>query len=183
MSNAAKLALMLLCECQALLVPPAPSVQQVTMAAVGQAPAMASSGPASVFPSSILLADEPPVSPAKAKIEAAKKAAAAKLAERGVEAPEAKALEIDDASGGKQKDPFAEADALKAKLRALEESAGPKKSKSQSAQIEQVRMMEKKARGQARAIEARKVEIENKRDAERNEPASFNKISPIKLPF
>ena len=44
-------------------------------------------------------------------------------------------------------------------------------------------MMEKKARGQARAIEARKVEIENKRDAERNEPASFNKISPIKLPF
>jgi hypothetical protein len=175
----------------ALLTPVTPAAPEVVNQALIQranhAPAWAApdalSDRSCIFPSSsTLLAEE--ISPAKAKIEAAKAAQAAKLAARGLSAPETKELSLAlDFNKNDSEDPFAEANELREKRYALEDKTGSKRSKSQSAQIEQLKIMEKKARAKANADIARAAEREAAKQAEKDAPASFNKISPIKLPF
>lgn len=156
-----------------------------TIHVVRQARTSLVSADVAVFPGVLIAEGEAVLSPTKAKIEAAKAASAAKLAERGVQAPVTKSLEFNIAVDAESKpadvDYFAEANALKAKRLALQES-GKALSKSQSAYVAQLRIMEDQARGQARAAKARAEEITAKREAEANEPPSFNKISPIKIP-
>jgi hypothetical protein len=84
-----------------------------------------------------------------------------------------------DLGGGKSSDPFAEANELNAKRIALEEN--PKKSKSTSAQIEQLRIMEKKSRKLAQANLNRAADQAAAREAEKNNPDKFSKITGIKF--
>ena len=93
-----------------LIVPqPVASVQVVQPSAVSASwvarSAASTAEPAAlsqIFPSELIADGDVPVSKAKAKIEAAKAAADAKLAERGYAAPEAKETKIDFGSGGAQ---------------------------------------------------------------------------------
>ena len=99
--------------------------------------------PSNIFPTGAFLIADESLSPAKAKIEAAKANAAAKLAERGLPSleKEAKVVEFKVAidTSAKSKDPFAEANALREKRMNIEDQLGLRKpSKSQSAQISQV---------------------------------------------
>lgn len=133
-----------------------------------------------VFPGSVLLAEET-LTPAQLRIQAVKEKSAAKLAERGLSAPELKTgggIKIE--SGAKNDDPYAEANALRAKRIALEEA--PRRSKSASAQIEQYRLMERKSRAIVTANIQREADQAAQREAELTSPNSFNKISPIKIP-
>ena len=158
------------------LVLPTPPMAAQQLSVVAAHPAPQVQGV--VFPG-MLVADAE-VSAAKAKIEAAKAAAAAKLESRGYEAPETKESKISFGKGAaKEEDKVAQllADAkeLKEKRLALTESGKPL-SKSQSALVAQYKMMEKQAKGKAAA--------EKEREAERAAilaapPPSFE----IKLPF
>jgi len=116
-------------------------------------------------------ADKPEeVSPAKAKILAAKKAAADKAAVGGYKEAEGKSftLNVPDQSA-EEKDPFAEADALKEKVLVLKEmQANRPLSKAQSAQLAQLRQMEVNEREKARAVVA-KAEVKAAREQSREE--------------
>ena len=112
------------------------------------------------------------VSAAKAKIEAAKKATADKAAAGGFAVNEGKATSFGlspELFGGEEKDPFAEADALREKIRALKSSAGGKQlSKSKSAQLAQLKQMESMARDKARTEAARQAEKAERAAARQN---------------
>ena len=118
-------------------------------------------GSSLVFPATtVLVADEAALSPAQAKLAAAKAASDAKLAARGMKAAETKSLSVKIDIADKDKDPFAQANELRAKRLAIEEKIGNgKRSKSQSAQIEQMRMMEKKSRRAAQLGLNRAAEV------------------------
>ena len=135
-----------------------------------------------LFPGT-LIADEA-MSPAKAKIEAAKAASAAKLGERGMKAPDAANVEIKFASGGEEsKDPFAEADAYKARIQEIQaKAAGGSLSKSKSAQLAQLKIMEQKARSDAREKVYRAEEKAAARESERDDGDKFAKITGISIP-
>ena len=174
-------ALLLIEATVALLVPvsPVPVLQQQISARAAVA-APVTSG---VFPTSTLIADDEVLSPAKAKARAAAEAAEAKRAARGISAPEAKSTGFNiNFEFAKDDDPYAEADELRGKIRELQAQGGSL-SKSKSAKLAQLKIMEKKARGKASAEVNRVAERASAREAEKNAPASFNKISPIKLPF
>lgn len=129
---------------------------------------------------------EEPLSPAQQKIAAAKAASEAKLAERGLKTPETKTLSIGIPLGGgsSTQDYFAEANELKEKRLELEEKIGNRKrTKSQSAQIETLRLMEKKARGQGQEALNRQAEIAAASEAEKNAPPGLEKIIGLRLPF
>jgi|EP00900_Chrysochromulina_parva_P002199 hypothetical protein len=129
---------------------------------------------------------EETLSPAQQKIAAAKAASEAKLAGRGLKTPETKTLSIGIPLGGgsSTQDYFAEANELKEKRQELEEKIGNrKKTKSQSAQIETLRLMEKKARGQAQEALNRQAEIAAAKEAEKNAPPGLEKIIGLRLPF
>ena len=108
----------------------------------------------SIFPSTMIAE-----SAAKAKIEAAKAATAAKLAESGTNSPElaAKEVKIDVPMGGsKDKDFDAEAMKIREQWMAIRDNApGGTLSKSKSAQVAQLKIMEQQARGKAQAAKAR----------------------------
>jgi len=106
-----------------------------------------------VFPGMLIADEEPPLSPTKAKIKAAKEAAAAKAAAGGYKAPETKTVAAELKFDDVQKDAFAEADELRAKIDALKASGV--QSKSKSAQLASLRQMESNARERARRETAR----------------------------
>jgi hypothetical protein len=129
---------------------------------------------------------EETLSPAQQKIAAAKAASESKLAGRGLKTPETKTLSIGIPLGGgsSTQDYFAEANELKERRNELEEKIGSRKrTKSQSAQIETLRLMEKKARGQAQEALNRQAEIAAAKEAEKNAPPGLEKIIGLRLPF
>jgi hypothetical protein len=142
---------------EALVLPSASAPMVVQQQVVPSSPAAAPI-PISdrLFPSALLVADkDAAVSPAKAKIEKAKAAAAEKAAAGGFQAPEAKAFQasINIPMGGND-DPFKEANELRRKMLVLKEKAGSGKlSKSQSAQLQQLKTMEGAARAKAQAMQ------------------------------
>ena len=145
-----------------LLVAPVPPVTQhvATMRTLSAASPM-SDTQSSIFPAgSLLIADEA-ISPAKAKILAAKQAAAAKAAAGGYNAPVTEAgvslgFNIDFAAGGAEADPFKEANELRDKIIELESQG--KLSKAKSAQLGQYKTMEAQARDKANAAVRRAEE-------------------------
>ena len=144
-------------------------------------------------------AKEEALSPAKARIQAAKEATVAKAAKGGYSGGiegEAKAFSL-DLPGGGNKDPFAEADELAEKIRELKEQASLKGlSKSKSALLAQYRQMEPIARDKARAEYARQQKAAAKEEAkasgvpmssasgdgDKSFADSFNKITGVGLP-
>ena len=130
----------------------------------------------SIFPSTMIAE-----SAAKAKIEAAKAATAAKLAESGTKSPElaAKEVKIDVPMGGsKDKDFDAEAMKIREQWMAIRDNApGGTLSKSKSAQVAQLKIMEQQARGKAQAAKARAAE-QAAAAADRSGP-----LGDFKLPF
>ena len=117
------------------------------------------------------MADEVKLSPAKAKILAAKQAAAEKAAAGGYAPPETNALSLGinlDFSGGADVDPFKEANELRDKIIDLESQG--KLSKSKSAQLNQYKTMEMQARDKANATvrrEQEKAQEKAKRETEK----------------
>jgi len=175
----------------ALQVPITPLTQQiVTTRAATVEPTHALSS--LVFPGMLIADEEPPLSPTKAKIKAAKDAAAAKAAAGGYKAPETKTVAAELKFDDVQKDPFAEADELRAKIDALKESGV--KSKSKSAQLASLKQMESIARDRARREsarvdekEARAVARESEKNAALANPSagyadSFQKVTGQSLP-
>ena len=159
--------LVLLAVPSALLMPSA-AVQPQSIAAVASVTAVATAPQQSqlsaVFPMGLIADNDPPISKEKARIEAAKAAADAKLAQRGMTAPQAtevKTSSIDFGGKGEKMSKYdkliAEARDLKQKRLALSDS-GKKLSKSQSALAAQYRTMEKQA--MAKAQEAKEIEAE-----------------------
>mmetsp|Transcript_31669 Transcript_31669/g.105734 ORF Transcript_31669/g.105734 Transcript_31669/m.105734 type:complete len:176 (+) Transcript_31669:39-566(+) len=129
----------------------------------------------SIFPSTMIAE-----SAAKAKIEAAKAATAAKLAESGTKSPElaAKEVKIDVPMGGsKDKDFNAEAMKIREQWMAIRDNApGGTLSKSKSAQVAQLKIMEQQARGKAQAAKARAAE-------QAAAAANRSPLGDFKLPF
>jgi len=116
------------------------------------------------------------LSPAKAKILAAKQAAAAKAAAGGFKEAEGKAfaLNLPDKS---EKDPLAEANELRAKIRVLkEESTIRPLSKSKSAQLQQLRQMEETAREKGNREIAKREDMAER--AQRRDEAKAAKMEP-----
>lgn len=162
--------------CSALQIPAAPTPAQVQIVSSSRAFTAPAHEPSSIFPSTLIAEEEEKVSPAKAKILAAKQAAAAKAAAGGYSAPLVdKATAVGFAvPESKSANPFAEADELKEKLMALKEKKEEtgKLSKSQSAQLAQLKIMESQARAKAQAEVQAKVVKEAKREAERQAPGA-----------
>jgi hypothetical protein len=138
------------------LIVPTPVVQQYSVSVSADVGSANVNGVKRLFPSTLLIAEEETLSPAKAKILAAKAAAAEKATAGGYKAPAAKTFTIDVPVPVKD-DPFKEADELKAKIRDLQATAaeGRPLSKSKSAQVQSLKSMEAAARDRARAKIAR----------------------------
>ena len=86
-------------EASALVTPTTPLVMQHSPAVIRSAVNIGSLGrtdddATGIFPGSVLIADGEKISPAKAKIEAAKAAAAAKAAQGGYKAPESQTISL-----------------------------------------------------------------------------------------
>lgn len=170
-----------------------PVAQQIVSVRAAAAVAPATAADSLVFPG-VLIADGEAMSPAKAKIQAAKEAAAAKAAAGGFKAPETKVTTVDVnfKAGADAENPFAEADELRAKIVAIKESG--KVSKSKSAQLASLSQMEEQARDKARrqiAAKEEKAERAAAREAERAAVAaggsgsysdSLAKVTGIKAP-
>lgn len=184
----------------ALVVPASPLMQPpaIVRSAVSLNPAaiIPSDASGSIFPASMLIADEEKkMSPAKAKIEAAKAASAAKAQAGGYKTPETKAVSlglnivIEEAPT----DPFQDYKDIRAKRLALE--ANGKTSKSKSAQVNQLKTMEAQAREKGNKAVAKAEEAADKearkaaeKEQKKNAPAGaadddkFAKVTGISLP-
>ena len=138
---------------------PAPAPAPVAAAPVAEAPAgktaegydaipeVATAPPPAPTPAPAPVAQSETLSPAQARIQAAKDATAARAAAGGFSGGnegEAKSMfDVSSLTGGGDKDPYAEADALREKINALKaERANKPLSKSKSALLAQYRQME-----------------------------------------
>merc|ERR1712086_386897 len=113
-------------------------------------------------------------------------ASAAKLSDGGVKTPEKDAVAIEgikvDMKTAKDKDPFAEANALREKRYVIEDQLGNRKpSNSQSAQIAQLKTMERAARAEANKKVQRAAAATAQAEAAEANDDKFSKITGIKL--
>ena len=138
------------------------------------------------------------VTPAKAKILAAKQATKDKATASGAKLTEKEVKSVDFEkvfASKEQKDPFAEADALREKVLVLQDEQYSRKlSKSKSAQLQQLKQMEGASREKARIEVAKateKAEREARREEAKNAPkgeksddfgSSFEKVTGAALP-
>jgi len=184
---------------EAAVSPPAPAPAPAPTPEPAPAPVVevvAEPDPAPAPPAPALAAPPPaPVkelSAAQKKIQAAKEATAATQAKAGAKGAEGSAASIGLAVPveAEKTDPFAEANELRDRVRELQGS-GKQLSKSKSAQLAQLKIMEQQARGKARAEVAKaeeKAEKERLKAEEKANPSSsssddkFAKVTGITLP-